>query len=163
QSAQAMELAEQLNDPGIVMEALWLRASTRLFRADFVGAREFFERALNNYEDRERCGYWLRYTAEDTGVSLRACYSPTLWHLGYPDKALKTSRDASELARQIRHPFSLGLALHNTNWVLQLCRLGVEGLAAAEEQINLATEHGFASWLATAIIYRGAALLLQGR
>jgi predicted ATPase len=32
-----------------------------------------------------------------------------------------------------------------------------------EEQINLATEQGFAWWLATAIIYRGAALLLQGR
>ena len=33
----------------------------------------------------------------------------------------------------------------------------------AEEQIKLATEQGFAWWLTTAIMSRGAALLLQGR
>src|SRR5262249_17259748 len=35
--------------------------------------------------------------------------------------------------------------------------------AAAEEQMLLATEQGFALWLATGTIYRGAALLLVGR
>jgi class 3 adenylate cyclase/tetratricopeptide (TPR) repeat protein len=163
QSAQAMELAERFNDPGIWMEALWQPAATLLFRADFVGARQFIERALDNYEDRERCGYWLRYTGEDTGVCLRALYSTTLWHLGYPDRAFKVGRDARELARHVRSPFSLGFALYNVNWVLQLCRLGVEGLAAAEEQIKLATEQGFAWWLTTATMFRGAALLLLGR
>ncbi len=163
QSAQAMELAERFNDPGIWMEALWQPAATLLFRADFAGARQFFERALNNYEDRERCRYWLRYTGEDTGVCLRALYSTTLWHLGYPDQAFKAGRGARELARHVRSPFSLGFALYNVNWVLQLSRLGVEGLAAAEEQIKLATEQGFAWWLTTAIMSRGAALLLQGR
>jgi hypothetical protein len=86
-----------------------------------------------------------------------------LWHLGYPDQAFKVGRDARELARHVRSPFSLVFALYNVNWVLQLCRLGAEALAAAEEQISLATEQGFAWWLATGTIYRGAALLLQGR
>jgi predicted ATPase len=48
------------------------------------------------------------------------------------------------------------------NWVLQLCRLAAEALAAAEEQMRLATEQGFPFWLATGTIYRGAALLLGG-
>src|SRR5262249_27876556 len=163
QSAEAMELAERANDPGLLMEALWLPGAPRLHRADFIGARDFFDRALTNYEDRARCEYWRRYTGEDVGVSCRGNYSITLWHLGFPDQAHKVSRDARELARQIRHPFSLAFALHNANWLYQHCRLGVELLAAAEELINLATEQGFAFWLATGTIYRGAALLLQGR
>jgi predicted ATPase len=38
-----------------------------------------------------------------------------------------------------------------------------DALAVAEEQMRLATEQGFAWWLATGTIYRGAALLLLGR
>src|SRR5262249_25488388 len=51
-AAEAMEFAERLNDPGLLMEALSLPAVTRYYRADFVGARDCCERALSNYEDR---------------------------------------------------------------------------------------------------------------
>jgi predicted ATPase len=93
----------------------------------------------------------------------RAHFAVTLWHLGFPDRALRVSREACELSRQIGHPFSLCLALYCVNWVLQLCRLATEALAAAEEQMRLATEQGFPFWIATGTIYRGAALLRLGR
>jgi predicted ATPase len=86
-----------------------------------------------------------------------------LWHLGFPDRALQVSREACELGRQIRHPFSLCAALHMASWVLQHCRLAADALAAAEELTRLATEQGFAWYLATGTIFRGAALLLLGR
>jgi predicted ATPase len=162
-AAEAMEFAERLKEPGLLMEALVLPAVTRLFRADFVGARDCFERALSNYEDRARCAYWLRYTGADAGVSHRVCLSPTLWHLGFPDRALQLSREACELGRQIRHPFSLCAALYRVNQVFQNCRLAAEALAASEEQMRLATEQGFLWFLPTGTIYRGAALLLLGR
>jgi predicted ATPase len=47
--------------------------------------------------------------------------------------------------------------------VLLSCRLAAEALAAAEQQMRLATEQGFALWLATGTIFRGTALLLVGR
>jgi predicted ATPase len=162
-AAEVMELAERLNDPGLLMEALALPAVTRLYRADFAGARECLERALTNYEDRAACAYWLRYTGHDAGVLHRAHLAVTLWHLGFSDRALQVSREACELSRQIGHPFSLCLALHCANWVLQLSRLAAEALAAAEEQMRLATEQGFPFWLATGTIYQGAALFLVGR
>jgi adenylate cyclase len=162
-AAEVMDLAERLNDPGLLMEALVLPAATRYYRADFVGARDCFERALTNYENRARCAYWLRYTGADAGVLHRAHFAVTLWHLGFPDRALRVSREACELGREIRHPFSICLALHCVNWVLQHCRLAAEALAAAEEQMRLATEQGFPFWLATGTIYRGAALLRLGR
>src|SRR5262249_22159165 len=162
-AAEAMEFAVRLNDPGLLMEALSLPAVTRYYRADFVGARDCFERALSNYEDRARCACWLRYTSVDAGVSHRAHLAVTLWHLGFPDRALRVSREACELGRQIRHPFSICLALHCENGALQRSRLAAEALAAAEEQMRLATEQGFPFWLATGTIYRGAALLRLGR
>jgi predicted ATPase len=86
-----------------------------------------------------------------------------LWHLGFPDRALQLSREACELGRQIRHPFSLCAALYRVNQVFQNCRLAAEALAASEEQMRLATEQGFLWFLPTGTIYRGAALLLLGR
>jgi hypothetical protein len=37
---EAMALGERFNDPGILMEALFLKGLTRLYRGDFAGARE---------------------------------------------------------------------------------------------------------------------------
>jgi class 3 adenylate cyclase/predicted ATPase len=163
QSAEAMELAERLNDPGILMEALFVRGLTLLYRGDFAGARAAHARALADYDDRARTKCWAGHTGQDAGVTHRCYLALALWHLGYPDQALQVNRQTRELARAIGHPFSLEYALHHTGWLHQHCRLGVEALAAAEEQIDLAIEQGFAFWHATGKLYRGAALLLQGR
>src|SRR5262249_26110647 len=74
-AAEAMEFAERLNDPGLLMEALVLPAVTRCFRADFVGAHDCFERALSSFEDRARCAHWLRYTGQDAGVVHRSVFA----------------------------------------------------------------------------------------
>jgi hypothetical protein len=42
-----MAFGERLNDPGILMEALFLKALTRLYRGDFAGARECSVTAAN--------------------------------------------------------------------------------------------------------------------
>ncbi|HWO01779.1 MAG TPA: hypothetical protein VNS63_21170, partial [Blastocatellia bacterium] len=91
------------------------------------------------------------------------CYlALSLWYLGYPDQALQLSRDTIELARTVGHPFSLEYALHHAGWLRQQCRLGDEAQAAGNEQIDIATEQGFAFWHATGSIYRAAGLVLQG-
>jgi predicted ATPase len=52
--------------------------------------------------------------------------------------------------------------LHHASWLRQHCQLGDEAQAAADEQIEIATEQGFAFWHATGTLYRGGGLLLQG-
>src|SRR5260370_34573323 len=68
-----------------------------------------------------------------------------------------------QLARAIAHPYSLAYALHHTAWLYQYCRLGAEVQEAAEEEIVIATEQGFALWHATGTFFKGAGLLLQGQ
>jgi class 3 adenylate cyclase/predicted ATPase len=162
-AAEGMEFAGRLNDPGILMEALFMAGETRLYRADFAGARDSFAKAVAEYDDRERTKIWAAQTSHNAGITCRSNLAVALWHLGYPDQALKVNREMRELAREIAHPFSLAYALHHTCWLYQLCRLGAEVRAAAEEEIALATEQGFALWHATGTFFLGSAALLESR
>jgi serine phosphatase RsbU (regulator of sigma subunit) len=160
---EAMEFGERLNDPGILMEALFLRGLTMLYRGDFSGAHEWCERSIVKYDDRARTAYWATLIGEDAGVTNRCYLALALWHLGYPDRALQLSRETLALARDINHPFSLEYALHHSAWLHQHCRLGAETQAAGEEQIRIAADQGFPFWHATGTLYRAAGLLLQGK
>jgi predicted ATPase len=160
-AAEAMGFAGELNDPGMLMEALFLCAVAALYRGDFSGARQHCERAISEYDDRERTEAWASITGENSGVGVRCYLALSLWHLGYPDQALQLSRETIDLARTIGHPFSLEYALHHAGWLRQHCLLGDEAQAAGDEQIDIATEQGFAFWHATGTLYQGAGLVLQ--
>jgi predicted ATPase len=161
-AAEGMDIAGRLNDPGILMEALFMAGETMLYRADFATARDRFATAVSEYDDRERTKFWAAHTSHNAGVTCRSNLAVCLWHLGYPDQALKVNREMRQLARDIDHPFSLAYALHHTGWLCQCCRLGAEVQAAAEEEIVIANEQGFALWRATGTFFKGAGMLLQG-
>ena len=160
---EAMAFGERLNDPGILMEALFLKGLTRLYRGDFAGARECCVRAIAEFDDRERTAFWAGLLGEDAGVTHRCYLALALWHLGFPDQALKLNDEMLQLARAINHPFSLEYALHHTGWLYQHCRLGKQAQAAGDEQIRIATEQGFLFWHASGTLYAAGGLLLQGR
>ena len=160
---EAMAFGERLNDPGILMEALFLRGLTRLYRGDFAGARESCARAITEFDDRERTAYWATLIGEDAGVTHRCYLALALWHAGLPHQALQTNDEMLKLARSIKQPFSLEYALHHTAWLYQHNRLGAQAQAAADEQIRIATEQGFLFWHASGTLYSAAGMLLQGQ
>ena len=160
---EAMAFGEQFNNPGILMEALFLKGLTRLYRGDFVGARECCERAIVEFDDRERTAFWAGQVGEDAGVTHRCYLALAMWHLGFPARALRLNEEMLELARAINHPFSLEYALHHTGWLCQHCRLGKQEQAAASEQIRIATEQGFVFWHASGTLYAAGGAMLQGR
>jgi class 3 adenylate cyclase/predicted ATPase len=162
-AGEAVTLAEQVNDPGMLMEALFLPAVTLVFRGEFAPARAHCARVLAEYDDRARTHYWAGITGEDSGVAHRCYLSVALWHLGCPDQALKLNQEAIELARVIGHPFTMTFALEHRAWLRNQCRLAVEARAAAEEEIALATEQGFEYWLASASLFKADSLVLQGQ
>jgi serine/threonine protein kinase/predicted ATPase len=162
-AADGMALAESLNDPGMLMEALFMPGATMFYRAQFAGARASCEKALAAYDDRERTKFWTAYTGHNGGVTHRNYLSLALWHLGYPDQALKMDREARELARTIGHAYSLGHAVDFTAFLSCYCRLGTEVQAAANEELTLGAEQGFQLWQALGTLHKGAGLLLKGR
>jgi len=81
---------------------------------------------------------------------------------GYPDKAQQQSSAAVALGRQQGHPFSLALALVSAAISHQLRWEGASAQGWAEALMALATEQGFAHWLAEGQILHGWALAQQG-
>jgi class 3 adenylate cyclase/predicted ATPase len=160
---EAMALAERFDDPGIWMEALFLLGVTLFYRGDFVGALSQYEKALSQYDDRERTRLWASRVGEDAGITHRCYLALTLWHLGYPEHALMAVRETRELARSIGHPFSLAYAQHHASWLYHQLRLPAETKAAAEEGLHTTSEQGFAMFHATATLYQAAGVLLEGR
>ena len=57
-AADGMALAERLNDPGMLMEALLMPGATMFYRAQFAEARVCHEKAVAAYDDRERTRFW---------------------------------------------------------------------------------------------------------
>jgi tetratricopeptide (TPR) repeat protein len=144
-AAEGLELAERLNEPGMLMEALFMPGVTMFYRGEFAGARAPFEKALAGFEDPEQTRFWTVYTGHNASVTHRCYLALTLWHLGYPDQALKLYRELRELARGIVHPFSLGHAIDFGAFLHQYCRLGDGVLEAAREELAIGTEQGFRS------------------
>jgi predicted ATPase len=162
-AADGMALADRLDDSGMRMEALFMAGVTMFYRGQFAEARACHEKAVNAYDDRERTRLWTAYTGHNAGVTHRCYLALALWHLGYPDQALRLDRETQELARTIGHAFNLGHAVDFTAVLYHYCRLGAQVQAAAEEETAIGTEQGFQLWQALGTLHKGAGLLLQGR
>jgi predicted ATPase len=84
-----------------------------------------------------------------------------LWLLGYPEQARERSQEHLALARERARPPNLTVALFWAAWLHLYRREGP--LAQERACISLATEYGFALWVALGTIMRGGALVLQGQ
>jgi tetratricopeptide (TPR) repeat protein len=145
------------------MEATFLLGVTLYYRGDFVGARAQYDRALAEFDDRQRNRLWAGRVGEDAGVTHRCYLALALWQLGQPEQALRVNREARELALAIEHPFSIAYAYHHTSWLYQMMRLPAETLVFSDEQMQISAEQGFPLFSATAAIYSSAGKILQGR
>jgi predicted ATPase len=167
---KAYELAEQLlrraqsaRDPVGLMRARIALGYSSYFMGEFLPAREHLESAISLYDPERHRPLVSRYGGVDAGVGSLSHAAWTLWHLGYPNQALKRGNEALTLAGRISHPFSLGFA---GSFVGILCRFRREASAAqehAESAIALCAEHGFSQVSALAISLRGWAIAEQGQ
>lgn len=160
---EMVALARYAGDKGISMEACVAPAVTLYYWGDFAGCRKYCEEAISQYEDSEQCRIWARTLGQNSSVVVRCYLALALWHLGYPDEAVRVNDEMLKLAHQINHPFSLAHGLHFTGWLYKACRLPDKLLAAAKEQRVVSIQQGFSMWNATANFLDGSGLLLQGK
>ena len=165
----AHELAERLLDmarrreaAADLIQAHRAMGATLLWLGEFAPALAHFEQAIALYDPQRHRS--LAFTAgQEPGVLARGFASHVLWYLGYPDRALKTMREALSQAREVAHPFSLAFALDHAAWLHQYRRETAETREGAEEDMGFSGERGFPFFLAQGTILRGWALAEQGR
>jgi predicted ATPase len=113
--------------------------------------------------DPERHRDFASLYGQDQGVICRSWAALTLWSLGYPEQALRRSREALTLAQELVHPFSRACAMCFAGMLCQLRRETQAAQELATAAIALCTEQGFAHYLARGTILQGWVMAAQGQ
>jgi predicted ATPase/DNA-binding SARP family transcriptional activator len=159
---QLHELAEEAEDPLLVAVASWQRGVESLYLGEFAEARADLEEVIAFYRPQEHHSLAFRYGL-DPGVMSLSAISWALWVLGYPDQAMRRSREALALARELSHPLSLALAHIYFCTTHGFCRDWPTVQESAERCIQLSTDYRLPYWLTGGLASRGLALAAQGR
>jgi predicted ATPase len=167
----AIELAEQLlvlaqrqRDTTLTLDAHAALGLTLFTVAEFERAREHLEQDL--------AAHWLQQGSAlsypptigtEPGVSCLAFAGPTLWMLGYPDRARQCTAESLRRAEALAHPFTRALALCWAAVLSQLRRQVQSTRDMAEAALALTSEQGFVYWEALASCWHGWSLAAQGQ
>jgi predicted ATPase len=160
---QLLDLAEQAQDPALLLEAhheLWANLSSL---GELTSTWVHLERGFALYDPQKHKHHAYLYGMHDTGVCCGTHAAEVLWLLGYPDHALRRSQDALALARELSHPASMSNALLWAAWLHQRRGEGQAVEARTEEGLKLATDQGFPRWLSQGTAFQGWLLVEQGQ
>ena len=160
-AGQLLDMAQRGEAPADLIQAHRAMGHTLLWLGEFAPALAHFEQAIGHYDPQRHRS--LAFTAgQEPGVLARGFASHVLWYLGYPDRALKTMREALSQAREVAHPYSLAFALDHAAWLHQYRGETAETRELAEADMKFSSEQGFPFFLAQGTMLRGWALAEQG-
>jgi class 3 adenylate cyclase/predicted ATPase len=140
---QLLKLAQKVQDPALLLEAhheLWANLSAL---GELTTARLHVEQGFPLYDPQKHRQHAFLYGGHDPGVCCAFHAADLLWQLGYPDQALRKSRDSVIMARELAHSSTLSFALSFAAWFHQFRGDRQAVKAHVEENIALATEQGF--------------------
>jgi predicted ATPase/class 3 adenylate cyclase len=158
-----LSLAESAQDQALLLQAHNALGLALFFQGDFAEAREHLERCLEMYDSKQHRSLAFSYAGQDPGVTSSIFSAWTSQTTGYPDQALKRSRDAVSLAQQISHPYSLAYAYGIAAAVHQFRKEENLTQDSANASLGVATENGFPFWSAFQTILLGWVLVKQGK
>jgi class 3 adenylate cyclase/tetratricopeptide (TPR) repeat protein len=105
---QMMRLAQSVQDLHLLSVAHMALGGTLYWLGELTSAQSHLEQASALYDPQQH----PHPTAVTADPRVQCFYyaSLTLWHLGYPDQALKRSHEAVAVAAGLSHPFSLAIS-----------------------------------------------------
>jgi predicted ATPase len=159
---QCLQLAQQGHDTARLLEAHHTLWTTPLLMGELPLARTHLEQGLALYDPQQHRALAVLY-GHDAGVCCRGCAAVVFWLLGYPDQALRQLHAAHALAQEVVHPPSLAFPRMLAAIAHQLRREPHAAHEQAEALIALATEQGFALFLAIGGILRGGTRTALGQ
>ena len=164
----AMEIAEKIHSAfqssdgtDCRITGYWALGVSLLNVGDFARARTLLEQMAELYEPQRHKALAFSH-GMDPKVTALLWLARTLWYLGYPEQALQRSREASDHARAVSHPYSLVVALSMSAWVHQDCGHWEMAEQLAVEAIALSEEYGIPQIQGLATILLGRALAGRG-
>ncbi len=157
---QLLAIAEGQQDLGLLLRAQAAMGFTLIWPGQFATALAHLERASSLCDEvpqPSRDSLYAQLRADILGN-----LALTLTISGYPDQGADRVAQAVTLAREMRLPFSLAIALHLSSVIHSGRGEGEAALRYADEVTELATEHGFQLLRGYGICWRGVALIVNG-
>lgn len=155
---QAMGLAEREQDPKLFLGVHYALGTTLLYLGKITHARTHLEQGIILYASHPPPHFPI-----NPNVVFLSCLALTLGYGGYPEQALKKSKEALIVAQDLLHPYSLAFSLSYAaviHWVRREAQTTQE---RAEAAIAICKEYGFPLYSAVGTILRGWALAEQGQ
>jgi predicted ATPase len=156
-----LELAEPQRDALVLAAGHCMVAYAAWWQGDFIDVRDHSQQGLALYDpDRHR----VRVSAynQNPGIICRYLTALSDWVLGYPTRASLAMEQALVYAKELQHPYSVGLTLLFSAQLFQLRREPEPARARAEEAIALSVEYGLLAVELWCLLPRGWAAVQMG-
>ena len=157
-TSEIFNVARDLSDPDILLQAHHCAWPIKWFRGDFIDAETHADAGLSLYDEGRHVRHRLLYIGHDPAVCALSIRAVLQWLLGRPMQGSRSESEAIALARRLRHAPSLAHALWFTCQAQVARRDALAVLDTASELIALSEEQGLPQTLAAALVYLGWAL-----
>jgi tetratricopeptide (TPR) repeat protein len=145
-------------DARLALQSRWALANVRFHQGDWHAALAGFDDCLAHY----RLELHRRNSVQDPAIMCLGYSSWIHFELGQADEALHRIVRMLELAEQLQHPFSTGVALGFAASLKRLCGDTDGAWPHAVEAVRVCERGGFQVWLAHAWMVRGQLLSDRG-
>jgi adenylate cyclase len=163
----AMQIAERLyslaqeeNDPALMIGAYRALAATHMYLGDFETARQYASQGVQIWHSGGVQSHTEEYYTPVVGCLIYEAYSE--WHLGEIASCQANLHEAISVAKELNDINALAVALQ---WAANLAsceRNPAEVDRLATESVELSTRYNFVHWLAWGAIHRGWARSASG-
>ena len=111
-TAELFNIARDLDDPNILLQAHHSAWPIRWFVGELTDANLHIDAALQIYDEVRHATQRFFYHGHDPAVCGLSIKAVLQWLLGHPTQGIRAERDAIDLARRLRHVPSLAHALY---------------------------------------------------
>ena len=153
-------LAQEQNDPALMLGACRALAGTLFFLGDFESAQQYAQQGLQIWRSGR-----IQANAEEYYTPIVICLTYKAWadwQLGEIASCRANMDEAISIAKELNDTSALALALSRAAALAVDERNPVEAERFASALIELSTRHHFVHWLAAAAIWRGWARSASG-
>jgi class 3 adenylate cyclase/predicted ATPase len=160
---EILSLAEKTGSTAPLILGHRAAGQTLVGLGQFGAGRTHLDRAIALYSPDEHRPLAARFAGQDLAVAALSYRSWALWHLGYPDAALKDVDLGLRNAREVGLATSLLYALFHFSVVEILCGRIDLGAAFAREMVSVAEEKGASFWWGPGLILQGWTACIRGQ
>jgi predicted ATPase len=156
-----LELAAPQQDSLVLAAGNSMVAYAAWWQGDFIDVRNHSRQGLTLYNpDQHRAG--IAAYNQNPGIICGYLTALCNWVLGYPTQASLAMEQTLAHAKELQHPYSIGLTLLFSAQLFQLRREPGPARARAEEAIAVSVEHGLHAVELWCLLPRGWASVQKG-